>query len=302
MPIGTSKPETRLPLVGIPCDIKQIDIHPFHAVGEKYINAIAHGSHAMPVLLPCFGAGTDLEPLEYLYSVDDILDRVDGIFLPGSPSNVHPELYNGHDPRRDTLLDRQRDSLTLPLILSAVERDLPLFAVCRGIQELNAALGGTLYQHLDEVPGKMKHREDTSRPREEQYAPSHMVEFVRGGLLNEITGLETARVNSLHGQGIDNIAPGLVVEARAPDGHVEAVRVDNTSAFQLGVQWHPEWKFRERDYDHALFEAFGKALRSDRSDIKSVNQRTSTCDMQQIIHNARQRFVRNGSTNSVLET
>ncbi len=198
-----------LPFVGIPCDLRQIGIHPMHVVGEKYINAVAHGAGVMPMLMPCFGEGDDLEPLENLYSVDDLLDRVDGVFLPGSPSNVGPHHYGGHDPRPDTLQDPQRDALTLPMIRRIVERGIPLFAVCRGIQELNAALGGTLFQHVEEQPGRMDHRENKDDPREKQYGPAHSITVTPGGVLHGITGLETYEINSIHGQGVDQPAERL---------------------------------------------------------------------------------------------
>ena len=251
-----------LPLVGIPCCVKQIGIHPFHAVGEKYINAVAHGAGAMPVLIPAFGGGEDLDPLTALVDLDDLLDRLDGVFVTGSPSNVDPALYGGHEPRTTTLLDPQRDALTLALIRHAIARGVPLFAVCRGIQEMNAAMGGSLFQHVEEVPGRMDHRADDDLPRARQYDPVHDVEVTPGGLLNRITGLDRYRVNSLHSQGIDRVAEGFVVDAEAPDGQIEAVSVRDAPGFALGVQWHPEWRYHERTHDHALFTAFGEACRA----------------------------------------
>ena len=250
-----------LPVIGIPCDVRTIDIHPFHAVGEKYIDAVAHGAGAIPMLIPCFGRGGDLEPLEDLYAIDDLLDRVDGIFLPGSPSDVHPHHYGDGEPREFTMLDTQRDTLALPLIRRVIERGIPLLAVCRGIQELNVALGGTLHMVLEEVDGLMAHRVGKSKPRDEQYLPLHDIDVAEGGTLRAITGLGCYRVNSVHGQGIARLAPGLDVEATAPDGLIEAVSVRHAPVMQLGVQWHPEWRFRERASDHALFTAFGAACR-----------------------------------------
>ncbi|MBT5434764.1 MAG: gamma-glutamyl-gamma-aminobutyrate hydrolase family protein [Alphaproteobacteria bacterium] len=251
-----------LPLVGIPCDLRQIGIHAMHVVGEKYINAVAHGARAMPMLLPCFGRGSDLEPLESLYSIDALLDRIDGVFLTGSPSNVGPHHYGGHQPRETTLLDDQRDALTLPMIRRVVERQIPLLAVCRGIQELNAALGGTLHQHVEEIEGRMDHRENKDDPKEIQYGPAHDVSLTKGGALEQITGLDHFTVNSIHGQGVDQPAQGLQVEAVAPDGHIEALSVRGAETLQLGVQWHPEWRYHERAFDHALFTALGGACRA----------------------------------------
>ena len=271
-----------LPLVGIPADVREIGIHPFHAVGEKYINAVAHGSGAFPVIIPAFGEGRDLAALDGRYSLDAVIERLDGLFLTGSPSNVMPERYDGPDSAPGTRHDDQRDCLTLPLIRAAVEAGLPLFAVCRGIQEVNVAFGGTLHQRIQEAPGKLDHREDKELPREEQYGPAHEIALTEGGLLAGLAGAAEAMVNSLHSQGIDRVAEGLVVGATAPDGIVEAVRVAKAGAFALAVQWHPEWRFAEDPFSLALFEAFGDAVRArargrshKRSEPRAVRERVA---------------------------
>ncbi len=251
-----------LPLVGIPADVREIGIHPFHAVGEKYIDAVAHGSGVFPVLIPAFGEGKDLAALDGRYHLEAVIERLDGLFLTGSPSNVLPDHYQGPDSVPGTLHDVQRDSLTLPLIRAAVDAGLPLFAVCRGIQEVNVAYGGSLHQRIQEVTGKMDHREDKGLPREAQYGPAHEIALAEGGLLAALAGASEVMVNSLHSQGIDRVADGLVVEATAPDGLIEAVRVANAGAFALAVQWHPEWRVRENPFSLALFEAFGDAVRA----------------------------------------
>ena len=251
-----------LPLVGIPTDIREIGIHPFHAVGEKYINAVAHGSGAFPVLIPAFGEGRDLASLSDKFDLDAVVERLDGLFLTGSPSNVMPSEYDGRASVPDTLHDEQRDCLTLPLIRIAVDAGLPLFAVCRGIQEVNVAFGGSLHQRIQEVPGKLDHREGEGPTRDDKYGPAHTVALTEGGLLAGLAGGPEATVNSLHSQGIDRMADGLVMEAIAPDGIIEAVRVANAGAFALAVQWHPEWKFREDPFSLALFEAFGHAVKA----------------------------------------
>ena len=251
-----------LPLVGIPADVREIGIHPFHAVGEKYINAVAHGSGAFPVLIPAFGEGRDLAALDERYGLDAVIERLDGLFLTGSPSNIMPERYDGPDSAPGTRHDEQRDCLTLPLICAAVDAGLPLFAVCRGIQEVNVAYGGTLHQNIQEVPGMLDHREAESPSRDDKYAPAHKVALAEGGLLATLAGRREVTVNSLHAQGIDRLAPGLIAEATAPDGIVEAVRVDDAGAFALAVQWHPEWRVHENPFSLALFEAFGDAVRA----------------------------------------
>jgi putative glutamine amidotransferase len=241
------------PVVGIPCDHRMIGPHPFHAVGEKYIAAVRDGAGAIPLLIPV---------LENPIAFEEILAIVDGIFLTGSPSNVAPSNYDGPAAREGVLQDKRRDGTTLPLIRQVVEAGKPLFAVCRGFQEFNVAYGGTLHQHVQEVPGRFDHREDKNASLDVQYAPAHDVELTRGGLLERIAGTHTVKVNSLHAQGVDRLADGLAVEAVAADGTIEAFRATNTRTFALGVQWHPEWKFRENAFSTGLFEAFGQSLRT----------------------------------------
>lgn len=249
------------PVVGIPCDVYMQGKHPNHGCGEKYINALAHGAGVRPVLLPAVGPGMDLAPLTDICSPDEVLDTLNGLFLTGNISNVNPEFYGEQSPPGN-LLDPQRDASTLPLIRRAIERDIPIFAVCRGFQELNVALGGTLYQRVHEVPGMMDHREDSSLPREGQYDYAHEIHLAEGGLLRELAGVERVQVNSVHGQGIHRLADGMAVEASAPDGLIEAVRLADPDRFVLGVQFHPEWQYQRDPFYSALFEAFGEAIRA----------------------------------------
>lgn len=239
-------------VIGIPADRRFIDPHPFHIVGDKYARAIVDGAGAVPVLLPALG---DTLPL------DDTLDALDGLFLTGSPSNVEPHHYNGEPSRPDTLHDPDRDATTLPLIKAALARGMPLFAVCRGFQELNVALGGTLHQHVHEVPGFQRHKENPDDPLDVQYGPAHPVTLTDGGLLRQLAGSDSVIVNSLHGQGIAELADGVTVEAVAEDGLVEAFRVENAKNFAVAVQWHPEWRVTENPFSLALFQAFGDAAR-----------------------------------------
>jgi putative glutamine amidotransferase len=247
----TRKPKK--PIVGIPCDHRIIGPHPFQAVGEKYIVAVRDGAGAIPVLLPV---------LEKPIDIEEILGTVDGILLTGSPSNVAPRRYGGAAPREGVLQDERRDATTLPLIKRIVARGVPLLAVCRGFQELNVAYGGTLHQHLEEVPGRFDHREDKHQPLEVQYAQVHDMNLTPGGTLEALARTRTIKVNSLHGQGVDRVGDGLEVEATAPDGTVEGLRVRDAKTFALGLQWHPEWRFWEDDVSTALFAAFGRALRA----------------------------------------
>jgi len=250
---------TMRPTILLPCDVKPVGLHAFHCVGEKYIDAVAHGADAWPLLLPAFGRGQDLEPLSGHVDLAALLAGVDGIFLPGSASNVHPARYGGRGPALKP--DPQRDELTFELIEAALAQRVPLFAVCRGVQELNVALGGTLHPAVHEVAGYMDHREHTEDPREQQYASAHPVRLVPGGRLHALLGVGELAVNSLHGQGIRDLAPPLAVEATAPDGLIEAVSAPGHEGFLLGVQWHPEWAWRANAASVALFRAFGGAAR-----------------------------------------
>jgi putative glutamine amidotransferase len=226
--------------------------HPFHAVGEKYIAAIVHAADCLPLLIPV---------LESPLDVTEILSRVDGIFFPGSPSNVEPQHYAGPASVPGTLHDPHRDATTLSLIPRAVESGVPVFGVCRGFQEMNVAMGGTLHQRVHEVSGLDDHREDKEEPLDVQYGPAHEVMLEPGGLLLKLAGQDRITVNSLHWQGVDRLGPDLAVEARAPDGLIEAFRVKHAANFALAVQWHPEWKVMTNEFSKALFAEFGRASR-----------------------------------------
>jgi putative glutamine amidotransferase len=245
---------SRKPVIGVPADRKLLGSHWFHCVGEKYLRAVVDAAGALPVLVPALGDEFDLEWL---------LEQCDGVVLPGSVSNVEPHRYAGDPSAPGTLHDPHRDATTLPLIPAVVAAGVPLLAICRGFQEMNVAFGGTLHQRVHEVPGLNDHRDDESQPVEVQYGPAHDVELVPGGQLARLNGGRTTlRVNSLHGQGVDRLAPGLVVEARAPDGLVEAVRVERAPTFAIGVQWHPEWQATKNPFSTALFAEFGAAARA----------------------------------------
>jgi len=240
------------PVVGIPADRRLLDPHPFHVVGEKYATAVRDGADAIPFLIPVLGDSIDAAT---------VLQRVDGILLTGSPSNVEPHHYDGAASRAGTLHDPHRDETTLPLIKLALEMGVPVFAVCRGFQELNVVLGGTLHQHVHEVEGYHNHRENPGDPLEVQYGPSHEVHLVEGGLLRDLAGTDTVTVNSVHSQGVARLADGVSVEAVADDGLIEGFRVDAARNFALAVQWHPEWKVMEDRFSMAIFKAFGDACR-----------------------------------------
>ena len=243
----------RQPLVIVPACVKQIGAHASHTAQLKYVDAVAVGAHCVPLILPAQGGGTDIEA---------VLDAAHGVMLTGSPSNVHPSLFGEAVLNPALPLDPARDATTLPLIRAAIARGLPLLAICRGFQELNVALGGTLHQAVHEIDGMMDHRDDDSAPLEQQYAPAHRVLVAAGGRLAQILdGAAQIMVNSLHGQGIARLAPALQVEAQADDGLVEACSVRGAPGFTLALQWHPEWRFAENPDSVKIFAAFGEACR-----------------------------------------
>ncbi|WP_042338762.1 gamma-glutamyl-gamma-aminobutyrate hydrolase family protein [Paraburkholderia ferrariae] len=242
------------PLVGVTADRTMMGPHASHTAGEKYIAAAVDGAGALAFVLPALGERQ---------ATADVLDAVDGLLFTGSYSNVEPRRYGGAPSEPGTLHDAHRDATTLPLMRAAIEAGVPVLAICRGFQELNVVYGGTLHQKVHDVEGLHDHRENKGDPLDQQYGPAHAIKLTEGGMLQRfLQGAHEARVNSLHGQGIATPGAGLVAEAYAPDGLIEAVRVANARTFALGVQWHPEWKHAEDALSTAIFRAFGDACRA----------------------------------------
>lgn len=241
------------PIIAIPADRRFLEPHSYHMVGEKYLQALIDGAGALPIIIPALS--DDI-------GTDEVLARCDGVFLPGSYSNVEPHHYSGEPSKAGTLHDAARDALTLPLAKRALETGVPLFAVCRGYQELNVALGGSLHQQLAEVEGYHDHLENKNDPTDIQYGPSHPVTLVEGGLLRKLAAADSVIVNSLHAQGVARLAEGVTVEAVADDGLIEAFRVDDAPGFNIAVQWHPEWRVTDNEFSMSVFKAFGDACRA----------------------------------------
>lgn len=233
------------PIVGIPACARLVNGMLRHDTPARYAAAVLGGAGAVPIMIPPMGEASLA-----------VLERLDGLLLSGSPSNVHPSHYDGGESETPEHHDLERDATTLRLIPEAIDHGIPLLAICRGVQELNVALGGTLHQQVHEVPDRMDHRPGPGT-LEERYAPRHLVSLT--GQLARIVGSPKILVNSLHGQAIDALAPSLVVEALAPDGTIEAVRVERARGFAFGVQWHPEWGYADDSASLALFRAFGEA-------------------------------------------
>lgn len=236
------------PVVLVPACNRMMGEHPFHVAGKKYIDAVRLAG-CQPLIVPTAQAD----------EFDALLDLADGVLLTGSASNVHPRHF-GEDVKDTTLpLDPDRDDWTLPLISRVLERGIPMFAICRGFQEVNVALGGSLHQAVQDLAGHHDHRAANGTSAEVQYGLAHDIDVVHGGRLEGLLGAARIRVNSVHGQGVNRLAPGLCVEARAPDGLVEAFTVARATGFNLCVQWHPEWQAQSNPVSMRLFEAFGVA-------------------------------------------
>lgn len=242
-------PSLSQPIVGIAACVRTLNGRSFHTVSERYVEAAIQTAGCVPLLVPAIGTLGDALPL---------LDRLDGLLLPGSPSNVEPWNYGGEESASGTVHDPARDATTLPLIREAVRRDLPVLAICRGIQELNVALGGSLHQRIHEIPGRRDHRSRKEATTEERYGPAHTVSLTAGGILEALAGAAELWVNSVHAQGVDRPAPGLSIEAVAGDGQIEGVSL-REARFVVGVQWHPEYKPSENAFSLALLRAFGEA-------------------------------------------
>lgn len=243
--------ETRVPrpIVLVPSCNRLLGHHAFHVTGKKYVDAVRLAG-GQPLIVPT------AEPDE----LDALLDLADGVLLTGSVSNVHPRHFGEAVFDPSLPLDPVRDAWTLPLIPKVLARGMPLFAICRGLQEANVALGGSLHQAVQTVAGHQDHRADAAQDVDRQYAhDAHDVDIEPGGVLAATLGERRIRVNSLHGQGIRQLAPGLRVEARAPDGLVEAFSTIDGRGFNLCVQWHPEWLAADTPASIQLLHAFGAA-------------------------------------------
>lgn len=242
-----------LPIVGISACVREISTLPFHAVNQRYLTALVEAAGVLPMIVPALGCALPFE---------QVVEQLDGLLVTGSPSNIEPHHYGCERAAPDILHDPARDATTLPLLRETLRQGVPVLAICRGIQELNVALGGTLHQFLHEVPGRHDHRSDKTKPLAERWQPAHPVRLTPGGYFARLAGATEVMVNSLHGQGLDRLGEGLVVEAVAPDGTIEAVRVADAKSFAVGVQWHPEALYATDPFARRLFEAFGDAVRA----------------------------------------
>ncbi len=242
------------PRIGIICNSHLLnEEYPVHVGGTMISCAIASVSGCMPLLVPA-------DP-KYV-SVVELLDTCDGFLFPGGRPNVHPEEYGEAETEAHGAFDRARDTIALPLLRALVERGQPFLGVCRGFQELNVAMGGSLYPEIRDLPGRMNHRMPPDGTLEEKFALRHVVRFMKDGPFHRLMGAQEVMTNTLHGQGIKTAGQRIVIDGEAPDGTAEAIFVEGAPGFALAVQWHPEWEAGNDPVSRPLFEALGDAARA----------------------------------------
>ncbi len=250
-----------MPLVGLPADTYENSGFLFHSLGDKYMRALAEVAKVLPVMIPSM--------IDVL-NLDSLLDHLDGVLMTGAVSNVHPPHYGEKASSDHEPYDHARDKTTLKLIRAVIDRGIPLFCICRGFQELNVVMGGSLETELQRSEGRLDHRAPKSDDTDVRYAPRHSVAITKGGFLERILGKSETMVNTIHRQGVKTLGEGLNVEAVAPDGIIEAVSVKGAQTFAFGTQWHPEYKAAQNPDSVKLFTAFGDAVRA------HARQRTET--------------------------
>ncbi|MGF1649848.1 MAG: gamma-glutamyl-gamma-aminobutyrate hydrolase family protein [Hyphomicrobiaceae bacterium] len=246
------------PVIGIIANTRTVDGgFKVQFAGLRNMRAVADVAGALPLIVPGMPDHFDAET---------VLSVVDGVLLTGGRANVHPTHY-GHEPTpAHEPFDEHRDAVALPVVRACVDRGVPIFGICRGLQEMNVAFGGTLHPEIRELPGRMNHRM-TRLPSGEPhpdpnviFAERHDVTLTPDGCFERLLGRRTIRVNSLHGQGIERIGDGIVVEGVAEDGTIEAISISGAPGFALGVQWHAEYEPHANAINRTLFEAFGAAV------------------------------------------
>ncbi len=242
------------PIVGIISNSYLLnDQYPVHAGGVMNTDAIAQVSGCMPMLIPADPAHV---------SVAELMARCDGFLLTGGRPNVHPEEYGEDATEAHGEFDRARDAIALPLVRACVDAGQPFLGICRGFQEVNVAMGGSLYPEIRDLPGRMNHRMPPDGTLEEKFEIRHKVSLSKGSVFHRIFGAEEVMTNTLHGQGIKQAGPRIVIDGVADDGTPEAIYVKDAPGFTASVQWHPEWNADGDPVSRPLFNAFGEAVKA----------------------------------------
>jgi putative glutamine amidotransferase len=255
------------PVIGILGNSHEIEgRYALRGGGDMCSEAVANAAGCLPLIVPA-------DP--HFVTVAELLDTCDGFLLPGARPNVHPEEYGDDETEAHGAFDRGRDAIALPLVRACLQRGQPFFGICRGFQEVNVALGGTLHPEIRDLPGRDNHRMPPDGTLEEKFALRHPVRFTLGGPFHRLLGRTEVMTNTLHGQGITEPGEGVVIDGHAPDGTPEAIYIKDAPGFALSVQWHPEWRACEDPVSAGLFAAFGDAARAWRSGRRSVVLKTA---------------------------
>jgi len=241
--------ETR-PVIGVIGCSKPLEGEVASTVKARYLDAVVTHADAIPLIVPSLIRASD---------VSAILGRLDAVLLTGSTSNIAPHHF-GSDAGREPF-DAQRDETSLALVHAAQSANIPLIGICRGLQEINVALGGTLTDHRDADEVSDTHHAPDDASLEEMFNHFHEVDVAPGSLLSEVTGNQQINVNSVHYQTIARLGDGLRIEATAADNVIEAISSrDGHSIF--AVQWHPEWRPETRPHDLAIWRHIGNLARA----------------------------------------
>ncbi|WP_296425173.1 gamma-glutamyl-gamma-aminobutyrate hydrolase family protein [Yoonia sp.] len=244
----------RRPVIGIIGNSHLInDQYIVHGAGQMNAQALSDVAGAIPIIIPTDPA---------VVSVAELMVTCDGFLFTGGRPNVHPEEYGEAATEAHGAFDRDRDRIALPLIRACVAQGQPIFGICRGFQEVNVAMGGTLYPEIRDLPGRDNHRMPPDGTMEEKFQLRHEVTFAEGGPFHRLMGTRAVMTNTLHGQGIKDPGPRIVIDGHAPDSTPEAIYVADAPGFTLSVQWHPEWNALGDPVSRPLFEAFGDACRA----------------------------------------
>ncbi len=240
------------PVVGIIANFFLInDQYPAQATGIMNVEAVAEVTGAVPLIIPS---------LPNAATVSDLMNICDGFVFTGGRPNVHPEEYGHEETEAHGEFDRDRDRVALPLIRACIDAGQPVLGICRGFQEFNVAMGGTLHPEIRELPGRINHRMNPDGTLDEKFELTHHVHLEPGSCFIDIFGSDEVLVNSLHGQGIDETGARIKIEGHAPDGTAEALSIVDAPGFALAVQWHPEYNAANDPVSKPLFEAFSDAL------------------------------------------
>lgn len=243
---------TTRPVLGIICCTRDVGGVPAQTVLDRYVQAALRFADAAGLLVPALPA---------LMRADEVAPRLDGLLLTGSPSNVSPAHYDPMIEDADGPFDPGRDRMVLDLVEAMTRIGKPVFGICRGFQELNVAFGGTLRRDMSAHPDLLAHHAPPDVGYDAMFAHGHDVTLREGGVLARALGRTQATVNSVHFQGVDRLGDGLTIEARAPDGVVEAFSGTRHGAPVLAVQWHPEWDTDQHPDSQAFFGLMGRVLR-----------------------------------------